>query len=308
MNGAGAFVVTWFSYSQDDGTNGGVFARRFDASGVAQAVELQVNAYTAGLQDAPSLAIDDDGDFVVVWRSNQQDGSQYGVFGRMVDASGVPQGDEFQANTFTTDSQRGPAIAVDTSGDFLVVWESLGQDGSSGGIFAQRFVSSGAVVGVEFQVNTVTAGRQKYPAVATDDGGDFVVAWQSQQDGDFYGVFARAFDADGMPLAAEFQANSYTPGFQIRPAVDRSGNRFVVTWISYPDQDGSANGVFAQRFQTLAVLDIDANGAVAPLTDGLLVLRFLFGFTNATLTTGAVAQDCTRCDAASIEGYLDTLI
>ena len=41
-----------------------------------------------------------------------------------------------------------------------------------------------------------------------------------------------------------------------------------------------------------------------PLTDGLLVLRYLFGFTGDTLITGAVGANCTRCDAPSIEAYL----
>ena len=37
-----------------------------------------------------------------------------------------------------------------------------------------------------------------------------------------------------------------------------------------------------------------------PLTDGLLVLRHLFGFTGATLTGGALGDGCTRCLAADI--------
>jgi hypothetical protein len=58
-------------------------------------------------------------------------------------------------------------------------------------------------------------------------------------------------------------------------------------------------------------LDIDGNagfgGLPDPLTDGLLVLRYLFGFTGATLTTGAVGPNCSRCDASSIVSYLQTL-
>ena len=56
-----------------------------------------------------------------------------------------------------------------------------------------------------------------------------------------------------------------------------------------------------------ATLDVDGNGTTEPLTDGLLVLRFLFGFTGATLTTGAVGAGCTRCDAAAIVAYLQSL-
>jgi hypothetical protein len=61
------------------------------------------------------------------------------------------------------------------------------------------------------------------------------------------------------------------------------------------------NGIASQ-------LNIDGNpGAPQALTDGLLVLRFLFGFTGTTLTTGAVGPSCTRCDAASIVPYLNGL-
>jgi hypothetical protein len=54
-------------------------------------------------------------------------------------------------------------------------------------------------------------------------------------------------------------------------------------------------------------LDIDDNGAFGALTDGLLVLRHLFGFTGATLVNGAVAANCNRCDAGEIDAYLDGL-
>ena len=76
-----------------------------------------------------------------------------------------------------------------------------------------------------------------------------------------------------------------------------------MAWRSF-GQDGSDDGVFAQRFSLLAALDVDGDGTTAPLTDGLLVLRFLFGFTGTTLTSGAVDADCTRCDAAAIAPYL----
>jgi hypothetical protein len=54
----------------------------------------------------------------------------------------------------------------------VVAWTSDGQDGSSGGIFAQRFNASGVAVGPEWQVNSVTAGSQSYGHVAgLSDGG-----------------------------------------------------------------------------------------------------------------------------------------
>jgi hypothetical protein len=57
----------------------------------------------------------------------------------------------------------------------------------------------------------------------------------------------------------------------------------------------------------LPMLDIDLSGEVTALTDGLLILRRLFGFSGATLINGALAGDCTRCDATAIANYIDSL-
>ena len=46
---------------------------------------------------------------------------------------------------------------------------------------------------------------------------------------------------------------------------------------------------------------------VEPLTDGILILRYLFGFTGPALTTGAVGDNCSRCTPEQILEYLDPL-
>jgi hypothetical protein len=57
----------------------------------------------------------------------------------------TPVGDEFQVNSITSNYQMLPAVTDDDDGDFVVVWESLFlQDSSGSGIFGQRFDSSGA--------------------------------------------------------------------------------------------------------------------------------------------------------------------
>ncbi len=57
---------------------------------------------------------------------------------------------------------------------------------------------------------------------------------------------------------------------------------------------------------TFTGYDIDFNGgAIDPLTDGLLILRYLFGFTGPTLTGNALGGGATRTDPAAIVAYLD---
>ena len=44
------------------------------------------------------------------------------------------------------------------------------------------------------------------------------------------------------------------------------------------------------------------------MSDGLLILRYLFGIRGATLINGVVAQDATRNTAAEIEAYLAKMV
>ena len=82
--------------------------------------EFQVNTFTTGVQEGATAAQAANGSFVVAWTSGRgnanQDGSYTGVFGQRFDASGAPQGSEFQVNSYTTGDQRGAAVAADASG------------------------------------------------------------------------------------------------------------------------------------------------------------------------------------------------
>mgnify|MGYP001998299039 CR=1 FL=1 len=57
-----------------------------------------------------------------------------------------------------------------------------------------------------------------------------------------------------------------------------------------------------------ALLDIDKNGSIDALTDGLLTLRYLFGLEGDTLINGVVAADATRTTAEEIEAHLEVLM
>ena len=72
--------------------------------------------------------------------------------------------------------------------------------------------------------------------------------------------------------------------------------------------DGCAGQIEGQSASVGSTLDVDANGAIDALSDGLLILRYLFGFRGAALITGAIGAGCTRCDAASLEAHIGSLL
>jgi hypothetical protein len=246
----GNFVVTWESYQ--DGSEWGIFGQRFDFFGARLGGEFQVNTYTTGRQYHSGVASDANGNFVVVWGSIGQDGSNTGIFGQRYDASGAPLGVEFPVNTYTTQAQGGPAVAADAAGNFVVVWTSLFQDGSVEGVFGQRFDPSGVRVGGEFRVNTYITGNQAAPSVAMDPSGRSVVVWGSfQQVGTTFSVFGQRYDAAGVLQGGEFQVNTTTSSNQLgqKVSMDETG-AFTVVWYA---TGGSGLDVFGQRF--------DASGA-----------------------------------------------
>jgi hypothetical protein len=189
--------VVWGSLNQD-GNGTGVFGQRYDSAGVPQGGEFRVNTYTTGPQSLGSVAADASGNFVVVWTSHSYVAYTGDVFGQRYDSAGVAQGGEFQVNSYTTGSQSDPSVASDTSGNFVVVWESGGQDFSTYGVFGQRYDSGGVPQGNEFPINTFTTSYQLSPSVSATGTDQFVVTWDSYgQDGSYFGVFGQRFDFSG---------------------------------------------------------------------------------------------------------------
>ena len=167
----------------------GVYAQRYDASGVAVGGELLVNTYTTSWQSNPSAGIDDGGNFAIAYESNDQDGFWSGVFVRRYDSTATPLGAETQVNTFTAEDQIDASLAMAGSGDFVVTWTSFSQDSDgSRGVYAQSFDATGVAVGSEFHVSTTISGRQEVAAVAINDAGQVAFAWQGEGAGDVDGI------------------------------------------------------------------------------------------------------------------------
>jgi hypothetical protein len=190
FDGAGNFVIAWLS--AQDGSNWGVFGRRFDAFGAPLGGEFAINTYTTGFQFGASVSTDPAGNFVVAWVSNGQDGDGSGVFFRRFDSAGAAVGPEYRANTYTTDDQRDAQVSWDPLGNFVVSWTDEAQDGSSYGVFARRFEADGTQLGPEFRLNTYTTGQQGTPSLAVASDGGFVAAWSDgYQFGAAWDVVAR---------------------------------------------------------------------------------------------------------------------
>lgn len=211
-----------------------------------------VNTTLAGDQSLPAVAMNANGDYVVVWVSVGQGAdantTNTNIIAQRYNRRGEPQGTEFIVNTYETGNQTQPAVAMDSAGNFIVVWAGQGADDVDG-VWARMFDRFGNPLGDQFRVNQYRNNAQYNPRVAVSASGKFVVTWSSYgQDGDKDGVYARLYNAYGQALSNEFRVNTTTANYQRNSdvAMDDAGN-FVVAWMSY-GQDGSGYAVIGRVF------------------------------------------------------------
>jgi hypothetical protein len=233
----GRFVIVWESWFQDGGDRG-VYGQRFDADGTRLGSEFLVNTTTAYSQARPAVKFMHGHGCVVVWESwNQDDASPsgYGMFGRVFDSSGTAVTGEIPLNTYVEDYQWFGDLEILDDDTFVVVWCSWGQDGSEGGIFMQRFSSTGVKIGGEIPVNTTTVNYQWLPKVRSLGAGRVAVVWSSwKQDGSREGVYAQLFDASGRKTSFETQINTTTENYQWEPDFVVTGpDELLVVWSSW---------------------------------------------------------------------------
>ena len=106
------------------------------------------------------------------------------------------------------------------------------------------------------------------------------------------------------------QADALTDGLLfLRYAFGLTGDALVSGIVASDAQYTTASDI-EQELATVYTSsgDIDGNGEVDALTDGLLLLRYLFGLDGDTLTAGVIGGGATLTDSATLQTYLSTLM
>ncbi|MEO9804103.1 MAG: cadherin-like domain-containing protein, partial [Reichenbachiella sp.] len=249
MNSRGDFVVAWDDREGEvnaceenlDCEGTGVYFKQYKDAGNAPyclVEEAVVNDFSTGTQYRPSIDVDQNGNYVVVWQgewhSTVEDGS--GIIGQRYNADGTKEGSEFQINTTTTNNQLQPSVAMDPSGNFVVAWSSYDGDYSGDyNIRAQKFIANGSKDGSELLVDQVDGAYEVLfnPSVDMNSDGDAIIVWQRNNSSyGNYGLYARRLESDGQFAGDEFKVDSRTTaGSRNNPdvALDNDGG-FVVAW------------------------------------------------------------------------------
>lgn len=251
--------------------------------------EFRTNTNTGNTQETAlegrgshqAVAMDADGDYVVVWSSSNQDGSGWGIYAQRYDKDGVARGGELLVNSGDTAfDQKWATVGMDAAGNFVVAWTDFGALGDRD-IMARRFDADGNALSSVFQVNDGSIYNRSSPSIAVADDGRFVIAWQGSAGLGDEDIFARRFDATGGALdGSDIVVEGAGGGdYDAVVAINNSGE-FAVLW-----DDGG--GVKVQRFNANGTtnggqITVDGsgnagNGSLAMHSDGSLVVTWREG-------------------------------
>ena len=265
--GNGTFVAAFRSsgYGPYDDRRYHVVAGSYTAAGSPVAglflVSDTVRTGVYGLHPRVGVAALPSGRLAVVWSNLEADGWGNAILLRIFQADGTPVTGEIVVNTYVAGDQLFPDVAADAAGNFVVVWDSAGQDGWGEGVYGQRFDATGAKVGPEFQISSNAQSAQLDADVAMDAAGNFVVAWTStdEPDGWSWELFGRSYGADGSARGEPVWISEGGPGSYERAQVALSdAGVLVVSAISYhhvDEEDDSSYDAVARQLALPCVPD-----------------------------------------------------
>ena len=227
----GGFIVVWVSEQQrvapaSLGTNTAyvsasaistpsvdIYARMFGASGSPAGNEFLVNNNFNPCA-TPAVSVATDGSFLVAWTAHDSVilTNSWDIYARSFNSAGAG-GSVITVNTRMYGDEFSPRVSAIGS-EYLVVWTSLGQDGSREGVYAQFVHKDGALIGNEILVNKTTASQQMYPSVASDGANQFFVVWSSFTGlPNQFDLFAQRYLSTSallQPLSAPYVWNPFT--------------------------------------------------------------------------------------------------
>jgi len=236
---SGNYVITWSHPAPVGAGAGQVRAQIYARDGSKIGSEFVLN--TAQTQYSPhaDLVALPGGGFVAAWAGTGPAGADpQGIVVQIFNGDGSRVGTEFIANNTTFNTQFDPAVALLSTGNFVVTWTcATGVSGVSLDyqVMGQIFTPAGVKVGSELVINPNVSGYQQSPDVAALAGGGFVVTWT--EGGGYFGdsgsgVAAQIYSDSGARVGSTFLVNTIvTNGQGSANIAALSNGNFVVSWL-----------------------------------------------------------------------------
>ncbi len=239
----GYFAVAW----QDDRKGSSdIYMQRYRNPWLLPLANIKVNDNpTSAYQSHPAMAMNENGDFFVVWQDRRNDfnelyAQRFTTSAALVKSNFKLADDQGSAEQIHSD------IAVSPAGDFMIVWQDR-RNGYSD-IYAQFYNAAGVAQGNNIKVNNNTAPVHNNPVIACYADGYFIIAWEAVSYG-IPDIYAQDFSQTGTPRGANFKVNDDAWGSRhAHPVVCANGQAYIL--IAWEDERNGNVDIYAQRYDS----------------------------------------------------------
>ena len=270
-----SYLVTWYYYKNGLYTPASI-VRDKNNHILSSQIEVSDSSYSSVNNYYPQTAVSDSG-FVIVWYRNVN--GQYNIIGQFLNSKGEKIDSNFVINDADNAYRSSPAVASDSSGNFVVTWYDNRNNISQ--IYAQKYVNdtiSGTNIKIpEDQLN----GAKAYPACAMNNDENFVTAWLDYQESTEYRIYSRLFDSNDQPTTPSKRVDiDSLSSSETDPALTvMDDGSFVIVWSDRRDR---GYRTYFQKYDAEGNplgtnVNNDDNGSqftpkIAPLKDGNFLL------------------------------------
>lgn len=197
----GKFVVVWESWKQDNpsGVDYGIYARIFNSDGSPLTGEIQINEYTKDYQWYADILTLDSDRFVVAWCSWEQDGSDGGIYAKILNSSGITLTNEILINSTIRYYQWLPKLSKTNDNNIAIAWSSWQQDGSREGIYLKLFDRYLRERSFEERLNITTESFQWEPDIVCISDSQIISLWSG------YNLLNKNYDVVGIKKNIELK-------------------------------------------------------------------------------------------------------
>jgi len=228
INEQGDGVIVW----QQQTPEWNIYAQRINKAGEKLGPIFKVNQVSGTPQRFPRVAMNKNGDFVVVWQSFFEWGSGVEILGQKFHANGEKWGSEFKVNAIRIVNQILPDVALNDLGSFAVVWSGENfENPDRKYIYYRSFNPEGEPFQkYEIKISAPETRLATNPAVSINAKGQTLVVWQEYIK-DTWDIYAQVITNGQKSLKTSLRINNNAALNQIHPdAATKNNDDFLVVW------------------------------------------------------------------------------
>jgi hypothetical protein len=249
-------IICWAD-GRDHVTYKSIYAQKLNSQGVAQwgSSDVKVNqSATNHLQPYPDIAVDSDGNSVIVW-TDDRDGD-YNIYAQKLDSSGNAQwgSSDVKVNQNSDSAKQDyPSVVIDSNDEAIVVWYDERNGVDDDDIYAQKLNSTGVAQwgSSDVKINQNSDSTiQRFSDVALYSDDSVIVTWSDYRSSSHYDIYVQKVSSSGSVLwgSTDIKVNQNSDSVdQTWPTVAVDPNGYaVVAWTD--DRNGiTDDDVYAQR-------------------------------------------------------------